>query len=256
MNRGVGVLLVLLVIAAALFTGWAGSRRTQYFDPALYRGGYPCSLDEKSPPGPVEEFAEGWFSGPLRTVGEPSLYLHRPPAGATTVRFTFLPAFSEPIIVRIDDLHGEHPRLTATRVVDQVHVVKGPNHLIRPLSRAEAAPISAFVASSGVLDLPPDSCLSGVDGVVYLIEANGPDGYRFINRWGVDDGPIYDLANRMYRLTGWPNGEQGPDRQLAEQEWRRRYPLGPSPVEPTQGEPPPEPPPHLVFRDPTTLEPL
>ena len=221
MNRGFGVILTLLVIAMALYAGWFSSRRTQYFDPALYTGTYPCSFPVSGwKPGPLDREAEGWFSGPLRTVGEPSLYLQK--SHTTTLRFTFLPAFVEPIIVRIDDLYGDHPRLTATRVVDQVIVREGPNRITRDLTPAEVAPIRDFLASSRVLDLPPDSCLSAPDGMIYLIEANGPGGYRFINRWGIDDGPVYDLANRMFRLTGWPNGEQGPDRQLAEQAWRHR----------------------------------
>lgn len=89
---------------------------------------------------------------------------------------------------------------------------EGPNRIVRHLTHEDVAPIIARIEASDVLESSPDSCLSGLDGVVYLIEARGPDGYRFINRWGVDSGPVYDLANGMYRLTGWPNGEQGPDR--------------------------------------------
>lgn len=209
--RGLGVGLTVLVIAFALFAGLLASKRENYFDPKLYRATYPCSLSENIAPGPLDSYIESWFAGPLRGAGERPLW-NAKTDGQTTLRFTFLPAFVEPVIVRIDDLYGASPRLTATRHVDQVHVKPGPDHLVRDLSKDEVAPIIALISGSKVLDLPPDSCLSGVDGVVYLIEANGPDGYRFINRWSVEEGAVYDLANALYRLTGWPNGGQGPDR--------------------------------------------
>jgi hypothetical protein len=162
----------------------------------------------------LEGDIDDWIAEPLRKVDEPSLYFEKPVGDTTTLRFTFLPSFTDPVIVRIDDLYGDRPRLTATRVVDQVVVREGPDHLVRDLSKAELEPLMAFLASTRVLNLPPDSCLSAPDGVIFLIEANGPDGYRFINRWGVTGGAVYDLGNLMFQLTGWPNGEQGPDRTL------------------------------------------
>lgn len=212
MNRGMGLVLGALVIAAALFAGWVGSTRKTYFDPRLYQGSYPCTLDYSGARGPVEREIESWFAAPLRKVDEPSLYLDRPNADETTLRLTFMPSFGEPIIVRIEDLYGDRPHLIATRVTDQVVVREGPDRLARDLSRAEVEPLIAFLASTRVLNLPPDSCLSGVDGHIFLIEANGPGGYRFINRWGVSEGPVHELGNLMFRLTGWPNGRYGPDR--------------------------------------------
>lgn len=209
--RGLGVGLTVLVVAFALFAGLLASKRENYFDPKLYRTTYPCSLSENVAPGPLDSYIESWFADPLRDVGERPLW-NAKTDGKTTLRFTFLPAFVEPVIVRIDDLNGPRPRLTATRHVDQVHVRPGPDHLARDLSKDEVAPLIALINGSAVLDLAPDSCISDVDGVIYLIEANGPDGYRFINRWGTEEGAVYDLANAMYRLTGWPNGRQGLDR--------------------------------------------
>lgn len=209
--RGLGVGLTVLVLAFALFAGLLASKREGFFDPVLYRTNYPCSLEARETPGPLDPDIESWFAAPLRSVGERPLW-NAKFGGKTTLRFTFLPAFVEPVIVRIDDLYGPSPRLTATRHVDQVHVDAGPDHFVRDLSKEDVAPLIALISNSAVLDLAPDSCISGVDGAVYLIEANGPSGYRFINRWSVEEGAVYDLANAMYRLTGWPNGRQGPDR--------------------------------------------
>lgn len=209
--RGLGVGLTVLVIAFALFAGFLATRREGYFDPILYRTDYPCSIEARETPRPLDPEIESWFAGPLRDVGERPLH-NAKSDGKTTLRFTFLPSFVKPVIVRIDDLYGQSPRLTATRYVGQVQMKAGPDHLVRALSKEEVAPIIALIRNSAVLDLPPDSCISGIDGVVYLLEANGPDGYRFINRWSVEEGAVYDLANAMYRLTDWPNGRQGPDR--------------------------------------------
>ena len=209
---GIATLLMVMVVGCALLAGSFASRGEPYFDPALYRNLYPCSIDERMPLGPLDPYIEDWFAQPLRATREPSLYFASDLQAdqKTTLRFTFLPSFSHPVIVRIEDVYGERPRLIATRFVWQVTVREGPDHLVRHLNRDEIMPIISLMQTSGVLALQPDSCLSGLDGEIYLIEARGPNGYRFINRWGVGSGPVYDLASAMYGLTGWPNGRQGP----------------------------------------------
>lgn len=213
--RGIAVVLIAMTIGAALLAGAMATERSRYFDPDLTRRDYPCSLDPTQKPEPLWPDFDSWFGGPLRGANEPSLYRQAQTAPSTqSLRLTFLPSFSDPLIVRIDGLQGPEPRLTATRYQGQV-VPTSDNTLIRNLSADEVRPLRSLVASTEILSLLPDSCLSGLDGVIYLIEASGPDGYRFINRWGVDNGPVYEVANEMYRLTGWPNGPQGPDRQRA-----------------------------------------
>lgn len=211
MTRGMALLLGLMVLAITLFVAYVlVPRQGDYFNPALSRNDYPCSLSSSINAGPLDPFFDEWFSKPLRDVGEPSLFRSSPPRETTTIRFTFLPAFVEPVIVRVDDLYGERPQLTAYRVLGQVRPAPDRN-LHRGLRPEEARGLRDFIATSRVLEEQPDSCLSGLDGAVYLIEANGPGGYRFINRWGVGDGSVYELGNLMFALTGWPNGPQGPD---------------------------------------------
>lgn len=213
--RGIAVALIGLMLGAALLAGTMAAGRSDHFDPELTRRDYPCSLDPTQEPEPLWPDLDNWFGAPLRGANEPSLYRQaRTEPSKETLRFTFLPSFTDPIIVRIDDLPGPRPRLTAVRYQGQVAATAG-NTLTRYLSADDVRPLRLLLASTDVLSLPPDSCLSGVDGVVYLIEATGPDGYRFVNRWGIEDGPVYEVANEMYRLTGWPNGPQGPDRQRA-----------------------------------------
>lgn len=210
--RGMGLLLGLLVIASALFVGWYSSSRQTYFDPSIYSRPWSCSIDRLPSTEFIDPEIENWWGSPLRAVNEPSLFSSPPTDGKTSVRFTFLPAFVSPIIVRLDDVYGATPRMTAHRVVGQVVSRPGVDLIERDLTASEARSIQAFLEESSVLNLQPDGCISGIDGVIYLIEANGPDGYRFINRWGPLYGSVYELSNLMFGLTGWPNGEQGPDR--------------------------------------------
>lgn len=213
--RGIAIVLITLMLAAALLAGTMATGRSSHFDPALMQHDYPCSWDPSQKPEPLWPDFDHWFGAPLRGTNEPSLFRQaQTEPSKVTLRLTFLPSFSDPLIVRIDDLHGARPRLTANRYQGQVFTTKD-NRLIRTLTTDEVLPLRSLLVSTQVLSLPPDSCLTGPDGVIYLIEATGPDGYRFINRWGVGEGPVYDVANEMYRLTGWPNGPQGPDRERA-----------------------------------------
>lgn len=213
--RGIAVVLIVMTIGAALLAGAMGAERSSHFDPELSRRNYPCSLHPIQKPEPLWADFDVWFGGPLRGANEPSLYRQAQTAPSQqSLRLTFLPSFSDPLIVRIDDLQGPRPRLTAIRY--QGHVIAtADNTLVRTLTADEVRPLNSLMASTDVLSLLPDSCLTGIDGVIYLLEASGPDGYHFINRWGVESGPVYEVANEMYRLTGWPNGPQGPDRQRA-----------------------------------------
>jgi hypothetical protein len=213
--RGITVALIAMTLGAALLAATMAAGRSNHFDPALMQRDYPCSLDPSQKPEPLWPDFDIWFGAALRGTNEPSLYRQaQVEPSKETLRLLFLPSFSDPLIVRIDDLHGSRPRLTASRYRGQVLATQG-NSLTRNLSADDVRPLRSLLASTEVLSLSPDSCLTGPDGVIYLIESAGPDGYHFINRWGIAEGPVYDVANEMYRLTGWPNDPQGPDRQRA-----------------------------------------
>lgn len=210
--RGIGLVLTLMVLSLALTAGHLAYMREQFFDPALYQNTYPCSLDPRYGPDRFDPFTETLLSEPLRAAGERPLY-KSDLGGQTTVRFSFLPVFERSLVVRIDDLYGATPQLVATRNVGQVELRPDQNHIKRNLLEAEVEEIRNLVGKIEAKNIQPDSCLTiGVDGAFYLIEIKGPDGYRLINRWVFPESEIYDLSKSLYRLTGWPNGRQGPDR--------------------------------------------
>lgn len=204
MARGLAFVGVLLMLGTALFVLYAAPREGDYFDPVLQSNSYPCSYAEQLPPERLHPSFESWFSGPLRDVGEPSLYLNKPADGTTTVRLVLLPSELPPHIVRIDDLYGDAPRLTAYRVIGEL-VPTSRTKRQRSLRAEETVPIRDLIASSGVMAWSPDSCLSTPDGGVIFMEANGPDGYRFINRLDPLKGTLYELGVVMFGLSGWPN---------------------------------------------------
>jgi len=206
--RGIAVVLIAMTIGAALLAAAMAAERSDHFDPDLKRRDYPCSWNPSLKPEPLWPEFDSWFGAPLRGTNEPSLYRQAQTAPwRQSLRLTLLPSLGETLIVRIDDLHGSEPRLTAIRYQGQVKSTPG-NTFTRGLTADEVQPLRSLLRSTDILSLPPDSCLSGIDGVVYLIEASGPDGYHFINRWSVVDGPVYDVANEMLRLAGWRNGKR------------------------------------------------
>lgn len=71
--------------------------------------------------------------------------------------------------------------------------------------------MEALISGSGVLDLPAgDECGIQEDGSViihgdgarWILEANGADGYRFIDRWSAE-GPVREVGLHLIGLTGW-----------------------------------------------------
>ena len=140
--RGMAVALIVMAVGAALLAGLAAADRRVMFDPALLRNDYPCSWDASQKPEPLWDSIEGWISLPLRRLNEPSLYLQaQTEPSRETLRLTFVPAFAEPVVVRVDDLQGTNPRLTANRYLGEVTPTAG-NRLVRDLSEDEVRGLS------------------------------------------------------------------------------------------------------------------
>lgn len=208
---GLFLTLTLMVLASALLAGHVAYERQQFFDPAVYLTSYPCALDPSYEPRPLDPEFEWLLASPLRASGERPLY-KADLDGQTTVRFGFVPAFSPHVVVRVDDIYGQRPRLMATRDVHQVMKKSGPNFVNRDLLEAEVKGIRTLVREVEAKNIQPDSCITyGLDGAFYVIEIKGPQGYRLINRWIYLEPEVYDLMKSLYQLTGWPQGRQGPD---------------------------------------------
>jgi hypothetical protein len=213
-NRpGLMLALSAVVITSALFIASYASGKKPYFDPGLGSGVYPCSFIPNDLPRPISLVeVEDWFAQPLRRTEEPSLFYDRSAGEVTTLRLTFLPSWGNPsLMVRIEDLYGSRPRLVTTIYKSQLETIPGVHRTTRDLTRAEVASVHQMLRESRVLDLQPDACLSGPDGEIFVVETNGPDGYRFINRWSpAAETAVGAFASEMFALTGFPMEGQHP----------------------------------------------
>lgn len=164
----------------------------------------------------MDDFRSDWYSSHLRAAREPRLGGEAPPNavdGLGVLRFTWLRSFHAPVMVRVEatadaGLHLTAKELSGAGGYDPGRIAR---RLERRLSAEEQARLLAFLNETRVLDLPPsDACpvaengdlIIHGDGAHWIIEANGPLGYRYVDRWSAEP-PVRDLGLHLIGLTGW-----------------------------------------------------
>lgn len=213
MTRGMAMVLTLLVLGFAIFTGWYSGQRTDYFPNSLQTTFAECEMA----PGVVErrqvqdDFEADWLSGELSAFGEPSLY-RRPPSTPQSVRFTWLRSFHDPVVVRVDATVEGRLRMTARQ--HPAGTGFGPKagdgrarETTRFLTPAETAALQDMVEEVGLFTAPPSGCSCCLDGAQWIIEGNDPQhGYRYRSRQSPDRGLERRLGLHLLALTGWNAG--------------------------------------------------
>lgn len=210
MTRGMALVLTLLVIAFAIFAGWYSGQRTDYFPASLQTASTLCESDfgDVSRQEVLNEYEDEWFSGELSAFGEPSLY-RRPPATPRSIRFTWLPSFHDPVVVRIDGAADGRLTMTARRrpAGHGFRVAPGVDReqtLVRQLSSAEASALQAAIDAVGLFEAPVSGCRCCLDGAQWIIEATDPQqGYRYRSRQSPKDGLERVMGLHLLALTGW-----------------------------------------------------
>lgn len=211
------VLMTLGAFAFAFVVAAAGAGRLdwspaqQYFAPELWKTtGAACEdLDPPDRGGiAMNDFEADWYSAHLRAAGEPSLYLasRAAPAGeAKSYRFTWLPTFHPPVIVRVDELSGGGMRLTAKRLTGSGGYGPGRigERVDRMLSAAETSELKRVLTAGDVFKLAPGGCRGGSDGSRWILEANDHGAYRYVNRWMPNAGPVRESGMLLLGFTGW-----------------------------------------------------
>lgn len=202
---------ILIGLVAPPGAAFAGPAPSGYFplpaDQPSIRCGWPLPTNHSRQVA-VDSFDDEWFSKHLKAAGEPSLYraARRPhAAGAGALRFTWLPSFHHPVIVRIVWGPGQPPRLIATLLsgaggYEPGHIDKRMN---RPLTKAEMTRLRALLLRTRVLEEPPTTCTFGVDGAEWVIESVSGAGYHLIKRWSPEKGGVHELGMALLGLTGW-----------------------------------------------------
>jgi hypothetical protein len=198
-SRKVAFALILGVTAAAIAIVAIPADSVRYFPPSLATKA-ACGLPV------VSDFEAEWYGSALRAAHEAPLYGPLSTTGTTaTYRFTWLRSFHHPIIIRVDERSSGVRILTAKGLSGAGGYAKGviDNQLVRPLSQAEGAKFHSLLTTTHVLDLAATDCHAGADGAPWIIEAQTRDGYRYVNRWSPQDGPVRDVGVLLLGFTGW-----------------------------------------------------
>ncbi|MEH6697787.1 MAG: hypothetical protein V7672_03715 [Brevundimonas sp.] len=209
MTRGVAVLLTLLVLAAALFTGWYSNRRVLYFPPEFQKQVNDCELHGFRTREPVQDdFQAAWFSGVLADLEEPSLFQRRE-GSPRSVRLTLIPSFHPPFSVRVDTRDDGRLVMTEKRLAPSDYDWKKEGRFsgerVRLLSGSEAQALDSVLAETGLARARSTGCSDGVvDGMSWIVETSDPEhGYRYHYRQWAQDEPVRDIGLHMLGLAGW-----------------------------------------------------
>jgi hypothetical protein len=115
------------------------------------------------------------------------------------------------VVIRVEVERGRGARLIAKELSG--HGGYGPGeisrHLERKLSPDEARRLDSALARTRLLTWPARDCsgLLGIDGSQWIVEALDRTGYRLVDRWSPERGPMRDVGELMLGLTGWQYGE-------------------------------------------------
>jgi hypothetical protein len=204
-------LLILAAAQAAPAAAQPPTAQAGYFPPAFAGQSFTCSYPTKSgirsEKGVIlDDFESGWYSRPLRTASEPSLYQTslKPRGGQDErLRFTWLRSFHPPVIVRIE--MGQAPRLIATQLSGAGGYAPGTveKRIDRALTSQEVANLRAVLSRTQVIAMAPRDCNRGMDGAEWIIEDVDSRGYHFIDRWSPEKGGVHELGLFLVGLTGW-----------------------------------------------------
>jgi len=174
-------ILCLLLLGASSIALWAQSAmKTQpiYFPKKVFADLHTSRyLDGK--------LQETWFGSQLFGLNEPSL-LGRAQNDEPVYRFTLLPSFGHPVVVRVM-IHQDGTATVITRVGKGAGGY-GPKGLLVERSidanREKVEALKHLIISSKVWELPTEpNQQSGTDGTEWLFEAADSSRYHVVDRW-------------------------------------------------------------------------
>lgn len=155
----------------------------------------------------ISEIEMDWYPDHWDAADEPSLYARSSApvaADSSTLRFTWLPTFDHPVIVRIER-SSKKAHLVAKQLSGQGGYEPGivEREVKRPLTEFEITKLDAVLKKTKVLQQRAKECDMGLDGSQWIVESSDRDGYHFVNRWSPDKGPVRQFGDFALFLTGW-----------------------------------------------------
>ena len=204
MSKGYGLVLTLLVLAAALFGAWYSTTRVSYFPQHLTHKTLKCEFAEEKLEI-LTDFHVEWFSQTLRSLNEKSISQEKlPNSQKNQIRFFLQPSFHNSLTVRV--IHQDHgpAKLIAKKAPVRFDGRPGSNQIERFLTAEEEQGLEEVLTTTNLLSQPVGECHGGLDGNHWIIESRREDGsYRIVHRRSPLDGPVYDVGLYMLSLTGW-----------------------------------------------------
>lgn len=160
----------------------------------------------------LSPFVMSWYSDQLAAAEEPSLYAasRDAPANEQQFRFTTLPTFDRPVIVRIV-MRDDGYRLIAKELSGAGGYAPGmiERSLDRMLTRKERNQVEQVLAAD-LFTPDPDECsgpngtiMVTIDGTHWLFETAERGRYEFSERDGPSKGSTRAAGLLMLKLTGW-----------------------------------------------------
>jgi hypothetical protein len=155
----------------------------------------------------IDPVENEWYPKHWDAADEPSLYERSTKtisADASTLRFTWLPTFDHPVIVRIER-SGSNARLVAKKLSGHGGYEPGiiEQKIDRPLTSLELARLDLILSKTKILETRATNCDLGTDGSQWIVEGVDSKGYVFVNRFSPNTGPVRAFGDFALNLTGW-----------------------------------------------------
>lgn len=155
-----------------------------------------------------EPWELSWYLGLLVTTDEPSLSAQRRPKGQDNLRsyrFAYVTSLrGKTIIVRLDEMADGRLQMTAKRMArPRYEPGRVEATSVRLLTGEEQGRFERALAAADNLELASLDCRQGGDGWRWFFEVKDSGGYRFVDRWSPEPGPLFELGKVMQALPGW-----------------------------------------------------
>jgi len=149
----------------------------------------------------LSDFKAARYADHLDAAGEAPLFDRE----GQVLRFTWLRFSHPPLVIRLETEADGSVRMIATELSGQGGGYPGEiaRRIERRLSTLETIELGRVLEATRALEQPSTACDFELQGAHWLLEAVGPDGYRFVERLSPRDGPVRQLGLHLIRLTGW-----------------------------------------------------
>lgn len=198
-----------ILMAVALVSGEVPAATADYFDDRALKQTVTCPRMPR-PLQVISPFEVEWFSGMWRAAAERPLSAD-PRADVGAWRFTTLPTWGHPVIVRIEQRPSGQYIMVAKRLSGQGGYEPGhvDAQIRRPLSRREVRLFREQLDRFSKVWAQPRECSFGADGTVMIFESASAGGYQVAHRWSPQSGPMRSLAEVVIGFTGWGKAAVG-----------------------------------------------